>query len=110
MLQKLTPFVLLTLLFSCSNPVPKFVPKVDSINAVYRQDTAAIPQFFVAKDSLIQTFVPASPGSTQGVYKVDTLWFAKKMVDTAAGHHTFVYIPLDKKFVVAIFGGKKIYN
>jgi hypothetical protein len=110
MLQKSFLFSILVLLFSCSGPShAKFIPKADTINAVFRPTDSAAPVFFVAKDSPIQTFVPASPGSTTGIYNDDTLWFAKQKDDTIVSHHTFHFISIPKKSVIATFRGKLQY-
>lgn len=99
------PLLILTIgflfLFSCHSTPPKFTPKVDSVQVVYK-DSVRGPYLFVGVYQITRTFVPTEEGSTSGKYLIDTAWYIKQQADTFTSPkatHTYNYSGVQKKYV-----------
>lgn len=96
----------------------KFVPKLDSVQVVYK-DSVQGPFLFVGLFRSTSTFVPTSKDTIvylsdtskkfDGKYIIDTVWALKIQMDTMKDPkavHTYKYQPVNKKYIQIISTNK----
>ena len=92
-------------LFSCGHAAVKFIPKMDSVQVVYK-DSVQGPFIFTGLYQITKTFVPVGDSNTTtGRWNMDTVWAMKIQSDTFTSKtatHTYKYQQVNKKYVQII--------
>lgn len=89
---------------SCSHPAVKFIPKLDSVQVVYK-DSLQGPFIFTALYQTTRTFLPLDSQSTTGHWLLDTIYALKIQTDTNKlpnAVHTYKYQQVNKRYIQII--------
>ena len=103
-MKQICSLLAIVALVSCGHPSVKFIPKLDSVQVVYK-DSVQGPFLFTGIYQTTRTFLPVDSSSTVGFWHTDTLWAMKIQTDTLKvpnAIHSYRYQQVNKKYVQII--------